>query len=240
MTEPNAPVVAWRLVLAAVAVVLVLVTIAVQLTQEEVIPPLIVFGVLLVAALVALVPRPRLGAIAIGVVAVLMVVTSVPFIAPDLSHPESFWSFVPATLAVLGAVVGLVGLVAVLRRAGPGSAGIAGAVGIAAVVGLVAVAAVSSGGQDDDVKQDGDQGMFAQDFEFVPDEFEAPGPTFGIFIGNDDLVRHNFSVDELGISEELPSKAYVRVAVEDAAPGTYEYYCDVEGHDDMKGTFTVP
>jgi plastocyanin len=81
--------------------------------------------------------------------------------------------------------------------------------------------------------------MFAQDIEFKPDQLTSPAGDIGIFIGNDDLVRHNFSIDELDVDEELPSKAYVRIALDDVEPGTYTYYCNIEGHEDMKGTLTV-
>ncbi len=60
----------------------------------------------------------------------------------------------------------------------------------------------------------------------------------GIHIGNDDPVRHNLTIDDLDVDEELPSKAFVRFAFE-AEPGSYEYYCDIPGHEDMTGTLTV-
>ena len=241
-TEPvasNEPDLAWRLLLAGVAIVLILVTFAVQATQQSTIPPLVVFAALLVIGMVLLVIRPRIGAITVGVLAVLMVLVNLPFIVSDLPHPESFWSFVPTAVALIAGLAGAVALVAVLRRAPGGPAGIVGVVAVVALVGAVGIAVVQSGGQDDDVKQDGDFGMFAQDIEFKPDVLTSPAGDIGIFIGNDDLVRHNFSIDELDVDEELPSKAYVRIALDDVEPGTYTYYCNIEGHEDMKGTLTV-
>lgn len=103
---------------------------------------------------------------------------------------------------------------------------------------LVAVAAIQTSGRPDDARQEGDFGLFAQDIAFVPDTIDSASGEIGVFLGNDDLVRHNFTIDELGVDEELPSKAFVRFSFE-AEPGTYEFYCDIQGHEDMTGTLTV-
>ena len=101
---------------------------------------------------------------------------------------------------------------------------------------LFAVAIIQTSGWPDDARQEGDFGMFAQDIEFKPDAFTASAGQIGLFIGNDDLVRHNISIDELEVDEELPSKAFVRIEFE-AEAGTYEYYCTI--HPTMVGSITV-
>ncbi len=237
--ESNDPAVAWRLLLAGVAIAMILVALAVQWSQETVIPPLVVLPILFVVGLVLLVLRPRLGSIVIGALAVLMILGNLPFLVEDITHPESFGSFVPTGIGVLAGLVGLAALVAVLRRVDGRPAGILGAVGLAGAVAVIALSAVQSGGQEDDAPQEGDQHMFAQDIEFKPPAFEAPAGDIGIYIGNDDLVRHNLSIDDLDVDEELPAKAFVRIAITGAEPGEYEYYCDIDGHEDMIGTLTV-
>jgi plastocyanin len=221
-----------------VALLLIFVAVVVQVTQEATIPPLIVLAVVLAVGAALLVVRPRVGAIVVGAAAVLMVVGNVTHLAGDLAHPESFWSFLPAALSVMGAVVGAYGLVAVLRRHGPEGAKVAAALGAAAVVVLVGFAGVQTGAEPDDQPAEGDIGMWAQDIEFKPSRLEAPAGEFGIFIANDDLVRHNLTIEDLDVDAELPSKAFVRVPV-DAEPGTYEFFCDIPGHDDMTGTLEV-
>jgi len=228
----------WRLLAAGTAVAMILVGLVIQATQGAVIPPLVVLAVVFVVGLVLLVTRPRAGAITIGAAAVIMVVANLPFVAEDLTHPESLWSFLPAAIAVVGALVGAVLLVGALRRADDGAVPYVGAFAVVAVLSLVAIAAIQTSGQPDDTRQEGDHGMFAQDIEFVPDAFTSPAGEVAIYIGNDDLVRHNMTIDELGVDEELPSKAFVRFVFE-AEPGTYEYYCDIPGHEDMTGTLTV-
>ena len=68
----------------------------------------------------------------------------------------------------------------------------------------------------------------------------APGTT--IELPNEGVTPHNFSVDELGISVDMPPAETVEAVIaEDAATGTYEYYCNVPGHKaaGMVGDMTV-
>ncbi len=69
----------------------------------------------------------------------------------------------------------------------------------------------------------------------------APGQT--IEITNDGVLEHDFVIDELSISQVLPTGEVVDVALpEDLTPGdTYTFYCSVPGHREsgMVGTLTV-
>jgi uncharacterized cupredoxin-like copper-binding protein len=59
-------------------------------------------------------------------------------------------------------------------------------------------------------------------------------------ISNQGAAAHNFSIDALKISVDLPPGETKEVVV-NAPPGTYEYYCNVPGHKEagMVGTLTV-
>ena len=68
----------------------------------------------------------------------------------------------------------------------------------------------------------------------------APGTT--VELPNEGAAPHNFAVDELGISVDMPVGETVEAVIPgDAAPGTYEYYCNVPGHKPagMVGEMTV-
>ncbi|HEV2129256.1 MAG TPA: c-type cytochrome [Thermomicrobiales bacterium] len=69
----------------------------------------------------------------------------------------------------------------------------------------------------------------------------APGST--ITAVNAGSLEHNFTVDELGIAEDLPTDGTnVTITIpEDAEPGQYEFYCSVPGHREggMVGTLIV-
>jgi uncharacterized cupredoxin-like copper-binding protein len=53
-------------------------------------------------------------------------------------------------------------------------------------------------------------------------------------------LPHNFSIDELGISVDVAAGEEGEATI-NAAPGTYEFYCNVPGHREagMVGTLTV-
>jgi Cu-Zn family superoxide dismutase len=68
----------------------------------------------------------------------------------------------------------------------------------------------------------------------------APGAT--ISLPNVGVIPHSFVVDALGLNQEMPVGQTVEVTIPaDAAPGDYEYYCDVPGHEPagMVGTLTI-
>jgi uncharacterized cupredoxin-like copper-binding protein len=79
------------------------------------------------------------------------------------------------------------------------------------------------------------------DIFFAPDQLEIPANVDVIIslpnVGN---APHNFSIDELGISVDIAPGATEQVVI-NAAPGEYEFYCDVPGHLEagMVGTLIV-
>lgn len=67
----------------------------------------------------------------------------------------------------------------------------------------------------------------------------APGDS--IQVVNAGLAQHDFTVDELGISQDLTDEPVTVTIPEDAEPGTYEFYCSIPGHKEqgMVGTLTI-
>jgi plastocyanin len=76
---------------------------------------------------------------------------------------------------------------------------------------------------------------------FAPDTITvSPGDT--ITVTNTGVLEHDFVVEELGLKVALPNGEPVEVTIPaDAAPGDYEFFCSVPGHEPagMKGTLTV-
>ena len=67
-----------------------------------------------------------------------------------------------------------------------------------------------------------------------------PGDT--ITVTNTGVLQHDFTVDELGISQDLPNGEPVTITIPaDAQPGQFIYYCSVPGHREqgMEGTLTI-
>jgi plastocyanin len=79
---------------------------------------------------------------------------------------------------------------------------------------------------------------------------DQPGPTvsFSIAAGgtitivNTGASPHNFTIEALGISVDLPAGETLSVPIPPGTqPGDYEFFCAVPGHADlgMRGTLTV-
>jgi hypothetical protein len=66
----------------------------------------------------------------------------------------------------------------------------------------------------------------------------ADSTEVAVFVDNDDSIRHTFSIDTLEVNLEVPGGKATRVEFI-AEPGTYEFYCAVPGHEDMRGELVV-
>lgn len=59
-----------------------------------------------------------------------------------------------------------------------------------------------------------------------------------MFVVNKDRFRHTLVIKDEVDAVELPASTDVRIPI-DLDPGKYEYYCDVPGHESMKGIVVV-
>jgi uncharacterized cupredoxin-like copper-binding protein/mono/diheme cytochrome c family protein len=85
------------------------------------------------------------------------------------------------------------------------------------------------------------QNVTSFDIYFEPKEITISANTDVTFtLPNDGVSAHNFSIDELDISIDLPPGSTEETVI-NAPPGTYEYYCNVPGHKEagMVGTLVV-
>ncbi len=84
--------------------------------------------------------------------------------------------------------------------------------------------------------------IVAEDIKFEPAKAEIPANTdVTVKLPNNGASPHNFSIDALKISVDLPAGEQDATTTINAAPGSYEYYCNVPGHKEagMVGTLTV-
>lgn len=202
----------------------------------EVIPPLIVFGVVFAALAFATVRTERRWPQIVTMVAgVLFIAGNLPFIIEDLSHPESAAGFVPTWLLFIATLYVLVAAVMVFRRSeAPVRAPALGAIALVAIG--VAGSAVASATVSDDALEQGDVVVVAEDVEY-PDEVRVAEGS-ALFIENRDIFRHTFVVDDQNVKQELPGSTDRRVELT-LDRGTYMFRCDVPGHEDMEGTLIV-
>jgi plastocyanin len=227
----------WKSALRAALILNIAVCVLVHAYVQAVIPPLIVLFVLFNVALYLLRRDRRAGVWIGGIASLLLLLGNLQLVLEDLGHPDSPLAFVSSGAGVVGAIGGFIAMVAVLRRWPPAGAAPMTYIGGAIVAVLMVVGIVGGLGVDSDERQEGDIAIEAEDVEWSDEELtvESGG---AVFVDNKDGYRHTFTVEDLDIDQELPANANKRVVI-DGEPGTYDFVCEVTGHDDMEGRLTV-
>ena len=230
------PATPWKNALAAAALINAALCVGLVALIGEVIPPLLVFTVVFGVLGALLLGKAKRWLVVVAMVAgVLFIGGNLPFIIEDLAHPDTPAGFVPIWLMVVTTVFLLVAGVMALRAAAsaPRVAGIAAVV--VALAGVV-VSLVSASGVSDDERQPDDVLVAAEDTEYPEELTVASGGA--LFVENHDLFRHTFVVDDHDIKAQVPGSSSKRVEI-DLEPGTYDFRCDVPGHERMEGELTV-
>ena len=115
--------------------------------------------------------------------------------------------------------------------------------------GLVALLGVACGGEDGEATAEAAGGsggggsangsavtLTAADFAFSPTSLTvSSGDT--IRLTNEDDAKHNFTVEEAGIDEDVDAGAATTVSLDGVEAGSYGFVC--EFHPSMKGTLEV-
>lgn len=230
----------WRPVLVAAALAQILFEVLFMVVNGEVVRPAIVWSALLAIGLFVFGKRRRAGAALLGFVSLVHFATSAAFLAEGLVHPESFWDFWLGWSIVLTAGLGVLAAAAVWRREDDGSKGArAVSLGIMAlIVALGIVGGAATTAYDSDSAREGDIALSARNVEFEAANLIADSGEIAVFVENNDSFRHTFSIDALDVDLEVPGGKATRVEFI-AEPGTYEFYCAVPGHQDMKGVLVV-
>ena len=222
----------WTTVAAIVVVALINVF-------SEIIPPLIVFGVIWIGALVWLGRSAKGPAILLLVSYVAFIGLSAPFTIPSLAVPASAGDFILNGAGLLAALVGIAAAIAVLRGL-TGATPAARSVALAAAAVFLVASAYSvyeTVSYDSAVRQEGDLELVAKDLEFQETSLEAEGGQISVFVDNQDATLHTFTIEELDVDLDVPASKSARVTF-DAEPGEYEFFCEPH-EEDMEGTLTV-
>lgn len=230
----------WRSVLIKAAWVQIAVSVLVTVLSGEIIPPVIAVAVLLIVGLFLIGGRAKVGAAVLGIVSLLHLVISAPFVIANLSHPESFFDFFFGWTMIVSALVATVAAVPVWRGTDTegGRARLTLLASGLLLVALAAVGAVATLTTKDVAAREGDETLVAEDVEFAPTDLQADPGDVGVHVDNKDQARHTFTIDELDVNLELPAGKGARTSFS-AEAGEYAFYCTVPGHEDMKGTLTV-
>jgi plastocyanin len=205
-----------------------------------IIPPLLIFAVLLIVGVVLLRAKEKPAAILLGVIHLAMFALSLPFTIASLMVPASAIDF---SLTLFIAILNLVGLAAAInmvRGRGDVVSSAPRTVATTAMVVIligVALAVYSSVTYDNAVAQEGDIRLVTQDTDFSDSSLEVDEGTVGVFVDNKDGTTHTFTIEELDVDLEVPGGKTARVSFE-AEQGSYEFIC-VPHEEDMGGNLSV-
>ena len=237
----------WTGLLVAGAVAIVASILILELLViQELVPPLVGVAVLLIVGMALLVRGGKAGVIMIGVVGLVYLVLLAPFVGEAFAFPASTLDFVINLVSISGALAVIIGAVATLRSGSEDARSPAvRSVGIVLLLVVVAGSAFSVFARltrEDPLGQPSDITITAEDTEYSPEEVEltgTAGDSLSFFIQNEDLTAHTFTIDELDVDEAIPGGGSARVELETVEGGTYEYYCSITGHEEMKGTIRL-
>jgi len=158
----------------------------------------------------------------------------------NLTHGESFLhSMLPSVLAVFS-LCGLVSAVVSLLPTRNPTALMRGPrnVAIASLVVLVAALVATFAGPKQTRASAGDTRIITKDTKFVPARIEVNAGRVSVFMANEDLFWHTFTIRKLHVNLDVPVGGHRRISF-DASPGTYEVVCIIHEQGGMKGTLVV-
>ncbi len=197
----------------------------------------------------------RFGAWALALSVVLTVVGWFFFegyaTAFELSHPESFFDFMPNLVALVGTLIAIAGGAVAIRQLRSRDVRLTALPAERAALGaltfvLVAIASTSAGltmASRESVSPQAEAGaalVKMRTLKFSPDRIAvASGEPLKLVVNNDDPSLHTFTMDDLDIDFELGPGSERLVELPALDPGSYEFYCAVEGHESMTGTLEV-
>ena len=176
-------------------------------------------------------------AFAIGTVVAL--VGNLPFLLDDLANPDSAPTFIAGLLSAVAAVVAVTGGLSAffgwpadpIRRLAIGGVGVF-------IVGA-AISAGISAGTDSSTALAADTPVVALGVQWDSDVITLEPGSTGIWVDNQDGVRHTFTVPELDIDLEVPAFTAQRIDIEGVVSGEYQVICTVPGHELMTATLVV-
>jgi plastocyanin len=84
----------------------------------------------------------------------------------------------------------------------------------------------------------GDTTIVTKDTKFGPAVIKVATGRVSVFMANEDLFWHTFTIRKLHVNLDVPVGGHRRVAF-NAPPGTYEFVCLIHEQAGMKGTLIV-
>jgi len=195
---------------------------------------------LVVGLLLLRLGRGTIGKIVLGLLFANFTFWSATGAISNLTHGESVLHCMLPSLFTVFSLVGLVSTVVSLlpkrdltaRMTGPRN------VAIASIVLIVAALVTTFLGPKQTHASAGDLRVVTKETKFKPMRVEANSGHISVFVANEDLFWHTFTIRKLHVNLNVPVGGHRRVSF-DATPGTYEVVCVIHEQGGMKGTLVV-
>ena len=200
-------------------------------------PMPVVIGLIALGGFVLLTKRSGKGAVIYaGVFSLLLFLMVAMFGGLTVfTRAESTFELILFGGLLVVTLLGLISTVGALRGAGGPAAEIAPKVAGAFLALLVAVGVVAGALTGSATRMAGDIDLQTKNFEFTDTTIEADAGRVAVFIENEDVAHHDFTIKGL-VSTELPGQKAGR-AVFEADAGEYRFYCTL--HPGMEGTLKL-
>ena len=200
-------------------------------------PMPVVIGAVVALGVVLLTERSGRGAVIYaGVVSLLLFVMVAMFGGLTVfTRAESTFELILFGGLLVVTVLGLISAIGALGNRTGGAAEVAPHVAGAFIALLVVVGTVAGVLADSATRLPGDLALKAEHFEFSEKELTADAGRIAVFVENEDVAHHDFTIAEVTVID-VPGQKAGR-GVFDLEAGSYRFYCSL--HPDMEGTLKV-
>ena len=208
-------------------------SVALNLVAGQLIPEVLAIG--LVFGIIAVFlrgERRKLGLIT-SILAVVALTGNLPGTLDELSHPSSAPAFILTLLVVVAAVGAMVAGTAAFFRLSPDPIRALSYSGGAVFILGVLVALNSAAAVDSAEPAATDIQVVAQGVAFDQSGIVVEAGESGFWLDNRDGIRHTLTIAGTGFEIDAPGLSAQRADF-DLAPGEYEVFCAVPGHENMK------
>jgi plastocyanin len=211
---------------------------AISLGFEGRVDPMpVVIGAIVAGGVVLLTKRSGRGAVIYaGVVSLLLFLMVAMFGGLTVfARAESTFELILFGGLLVVTILGLVSTIGALLNRASAAAEVAPKVAGAFVALLVVVGVVAGLLADSATRMPGDLALKAEHFEFSEEELTADAGRVAVFVENEDVAHHDFTIEDVTVIDVPGQKAGRDVF--DVEAGTYRFYCSL--HPDMEGTLKV-
>lgn len=237
-TETRSTTSEWLRIARGGAIVMVFWSMALQGFAQSVIPPVAMIGLVFAGFAPFLRGERRVLGLVVALFGTLAVLGNLEIILDDLRNPESAPAFILNLLSLVGVSLAVIGgLLGFLRRpAQPIRTLVIVAAGVF-IAGSAASAAIAAN-TPTDAALPGDVKVTAHRLMWAPATIDLDASATGLWVENQDGIRHTFTIPQLGIDIEVPALKARRVDI-DAVAGEYQIICTVPGHETMTAALMI-